>query len=794
MIQLRNYQRDCESAIFKSFDDGHKNVAAILPTGCLTGDTIININRGGKGGKITLENLYKNHNGTGDPKFRKDIVTRVRSYKHDKDIIGLHEVIDVVESGLKKVGLLTLENGSTIKATQCHKFLTKGNVWVPLSGLSPAFEVMIDTPLPVKSDSKKKKRWDRQVQGIKYHPNAREVNTNSREGVINRLEMYRLVYEAKINNIPYERFLYIIRNEAEEASKLKYVDPSVYDIHHVDEDWGNNDPENLIALTKEDHRKLHSKDRYLKFGQGKPSYSRVVSIEYVGVEMTYDICCDDPYHNFVANGMVVHNSGKTTIFGSLIKNYLERNPHKKVIVVSHLGLLVEQTGGRFQEEWGMKTGILQAGTRPKQGDQVVITTMQSARDMNKIVDWARGDSFFSTNIDRLNVGMIVVDEMHRMGSESYNSILSYFPDAKVVGFTATPFRENKLMTNIFEKVVYTISMQELIDDGYLVKPELKLCPFDPTDLAYTITMISHLYRANHEGEKAVIYMKSIEDAENARNVFIEMGLTCSAITSKLTGKGRSDILSAFRKGEGPDILTTVDVLTAGFDSPNLKAIFMPYKVNSVTTYLQRVGRGLRPYENKDKCMIYCGSKSPGITSGFWEEMTNKMLSQGRRAEDCDTLLEILELAENDISKEKFNWTQEVVAMANRCKQMGMENIHSMIINQEIPSELMDVFVKNPPIIQGGKTAASPAQKKYLEALGLPTNVTKREANNLITAKKRLDGWVPQKWETVQTGKHKGKLFQEVPHAYWGTLVRKFPGSSTLREYTEWKNTIKNRRG
>ena len=308
-------------------------------------------------------------------------------------------------------------------------------------------------------------------------------------------------------------------------------------------------------------------------------------------------------------------SGKTTIFGAICDKFLGKGTGERVVIVSHLGLLTSQTGDRFKEEWGIDSGVFQATRYPRKEDRCIITTMQSFRERAKIESWVSRNHFKSNDIDRLKVALIIVDEGHLFGNDSYEKIMDMFPNAKVILFTATPFKSNKLMTNLVDEVAYTISIQELIDQGFLVPPKLHMTPFDLTDQANIFSTIAHIYNQKHKGHKAVCYLKSIAEAKLCRQIMIDMGISCEAVTSKLTGEKRDKLLEAFRKGEGPDMLTTVDVLTAGFDSPNLRAIFMPYKVGSVTTYLQRVGRGLRPYTDKTHCDIYVGNKAPNIKIG-----------------------------------------------------------------------------------------------------------------------------------------------------------------------------------
>lgn len=485
-------------------------------------------------------------------------------------------------------------------------------------------------------------------------------------------------------------------------------------------------------------------------------------------------------------------SGKTTIFGSIVEEYTRNNQGKRVIIVSHLGLLVTQTSDRMREEWGVRTGVLQADRYPKREDNTIITTMQSLRELKKILRWASSQNFYANTPASLNIGMIIIDECHYAGSESYKNIMSYFPEAVILGFTATPFRQNKLMTDIFDKVSYTKSMQDLIEDKYLVEPKLNLVPFDTTDQADMFAKMVSIYREKHSGQKAVIYLKTIEESKLCTQIFRESGITSRSVTSELTGAPRDELLADFRNGGGPDVLTTVDVLTAGFDCPNLRALFIPYRVGSVTTYLQRVGRGLRLDEGKTYCDIYAGSSSPGIEEGFWEEINKKMLIQGRKVEDYDSLLDLLEYAENDMSIEQYQWTQDVVNMANEVKAKGMHRLFDMIVHEEFPREMLNTFVENPPMTtrKNAKTPPTKPQLGYLGANNIDaTGLTKQECSAIIMGHKRANGWVPPKDEVVPEGKHRGKHFSEVPPSYWFFLSKKYSNSNAYVAYRNFKRKI-----
>ena len=287
--------------------DKFEGAALFADCGCLAGDSLVKINRVGGSREITLEKAYHRFHNS----WTTTITSKVRSFK--KDHIGLQSISDIKQSGVKMVYLLTLENGFNLKATATHEFLTD-NGFLALESLSVGSNVMVDT---LKRHQKKKnKQSPKIVNTTRFavgvgHPFARKQMSHQGRSFSYLLEIHRLVYEAGINSMAVEDFKKATYENKVEG--LKFVDPKVYDIHHIDHNPNNNAFTNLVALTKLDHKKIHSQDIYSHFGHGKPEYSPVRSIEYFGEEMTYDIVCEDPHRNFVANGIVVHNSGKSAM-------------------------------------------------------------------------------------------------------------------------------------------------------------------------------------------------------------------------------------------------------------------------------------------------------------------------------------------------------------------------------------------------------------------------------------------------------------------------------------------------
>lgn len=283
----------------------NKNILSVTTgqTGCLSGDTEVKISRAKNTRTWKLSDLYIKSNGIGmfaknGKLFDLSIPLFIRSYNGEE--IRLHKINEVLYSGKKNVNLLTLENGLTIKGTSDHKIMTQ-NGWVELCNLTSNDLVMCDTP---NAEAKNRKRIKLRDIGLNVgHNHPYNIHPNK------QIPVHILIYEARMNNLEFTKYLDILLNEKERCKGLKFIDPSKYVIHHKDGFHYNNSIDNLEKLIAGEHKLKHN--NYSNFSQGVPKFSKVKSVEFIGEEDTYDISCEEPYHNFVANNIVVHNSGKS---------------------------------------------------------------------------------------------------------------------------------------------------------------------------------------------------------------------------------------------------------------------------------------------------------------------------------------------------------------------------------------------------------------------------------------------------------------------------------------------------
>jgi recombination protein RecA len=290
--------------------------------GCLSGDTFIQFRTTNLSTKKTehkggsLYDFYCKFNkiqqsGRGKT-LRKDIndcIFTVPSINEDGFIV--HSVVkNVLFSGKKEVFLLKTLMGYEIKATSNHEFYT-GNKWERLDSLKIGDSVYIHNNTTFKKSNQKRLTY--KEVSVKYHPKwEKRMISGKYEFYRNRRS--RAAYEAHLNNFTYEEYIKFLNTAPrEDINKLNFI-PDGFHIHHINENTLDDDLINLTLIDGKLHNQHHANKNQnnLRFICIEDN---VLSIEKIGTEDTYDIICEEPYRNFVANNIVVHNSGKSTICG-----------------------------------------------------------------------------------------------------------------------------------------------------------------------------------------------------------------------------------------------------------------------------------------------------------------------------------------------------------------------------------------------------------------------------------------------------------------------------------------------
>lgn len=412
-----------------------KNEGGLIESqpGCLSGDTVIRFNRCKKGFKLSIKKAYEHYNHLGSNYHNWDLTvpTYVRSF-NGLDI-KLHEIENIVFSGVREVYTLTLADGKKLKATADHKIMTSRG-WVEVKNLNSGDVVMCDTPRAFQKNEKKVKYVDKEITRIQFHPHAR--TRKIKNDIIKRMEYHRLVYEAHINNVNVEEYITSLKTNKEKSATFAFTNPKKTDIHHIDFDHYNNDPLNLVCLLKKHHKSIHKKHQYNNFNQGTPHFIKIESIEPSGKEETYDIICKDPHRNFCANDVVVHNSGKTIACLGFISKIKQPT---LIFVHEH----------RLSSQWKQEIGKRLSGNFTlgeingdvkKDGD-IVIGIINSLYNL-----FQNDPSYFD------KFGAIVVDETHKLPANMFMSVINNLNAKYRVGVTGTVDRKDGKEILLFDVV------------------------------------------------------------------------------------------------------------------------------------------------------------------------------------------------------------------------------------------------------------------------------------------------------------------------------------------------------
>ncbi len=283
-------------------------------------------------------------------------------------------------------------------------------------------------------------------------------------------------------------------------------------------------------------------------------------------------------------------SGKTIMAGVMVAGALGKG--KKILFIVHRQILVDQTLARFAA-MGMRAAVIMGNDkRTDASAQVQVATIQTlSRRVLPQVD------------------LIIYDECHHATANSSKDVLEKYPDATIIGLTATPWRTDKLgLQDLFQTSVLAAEPTELVE-----KKALSPCEgigFDAPDLhevkttagdynlgqlelaCNTEVLVNHVvteYIKRASGRRAIVFPVSIKHSQSLIDQFVLSGIPARHIDCNTPKDDREHALSAFERGDVL-ILSSVGVLTEGFDAPAAEVCILARPTKSLPLYIQMVGR------------------------------------------------------------------------------------------------------------------------------------------------------------------------------------------------------------
>ena len=301
-------------------------------------------------------------------------------------------------------------------------------------------------------------------------------------------------------------------------------------------------------------------------------------------------------------------SGKTVIASSMLEQAKERGNFG--LFVAHRRELVMQCSRKLAD-FEIKHGVIMASKSGNLYADIQIASIQT------FTSRVGRDDFIKPNAH-----IIIIDEAHRSTSASFKKLIAEYPDAWVIGLTATPCRaDGKGLGNVYQELVECGNIKELTQKGYLV-PNRIVAPTIPDLQNIRIVagdyekrsldnrmntpklvgdLVSHWIKYG-EDRPTVVFAVSIKHSKYIANIFKQNGIPSGHIDGEMPEIEREEQLEKLNNGQ-IKVLSNCMVLTEGWDQPKVSCVIIARPTKSYSLYLQMVGRSLRPAENKKDTLI-----------------------------------------------------------------------------------------------------------------------------------------------------------------------------------------------
>lgn len=299
--------------------------------------------------------------------------------------------------------------------------------------------------------------------------------------------------------------------------------------------------------------------------------------------------------------------GKTVVFAKVAEECVRKG--QRVLILAHRGELLEQAADKIEKSTGLKSAVEKAESSCLGSwYRITVGSVQSLQREKRLSQFPR--NYFDT---------IIIDEAHHCISDGYQKVLGHFPEARVLGVTATPDRgDMRNLGEYFESLAYEYTLPKAIREGYLSPIKALTLPvkldlsgvgiqagdFKSGELATALD--PYLYQIAEEmaqycmDRKTVVFLPLVKTSQKFRDILNEKGFHATEVNGN--SGDRSEILKDFEEGNY-NVLCNSMLLTEGWDCPSVDCVVVlrPTKVRSL--YSQMVGRGTRLYPGKEHLLL-----------------------------------------------------------------------------------------------------------------------------------------------------------------------------------------------
>ena len=313
-------------------------------------------------------------------------------------------------------------------------------------------------------------------------------------------------------------------------------------------------------------------------------------------------------------------AGKTVVSADIVRRVVQQTSQRAVFLAHRSELLTQSKDKIHLVAPQMTVGLVQAATDELQR-QVTVASVQTVTNEARLQRLLQAGPY----------SLLVVDEAHHAASPSWVRVIQAMrnqnPDMRVLGLTATPGRSDGLtLDSLFEKISYTKSVLELIEEKWLVYPRAFRVNLDidldvvgsggsgenkdlkDGDLAKLMVQkpvldaVLGAYQQYGQGRTMIGFSVTVEHARLLAETFTAAGIKSDYVTGDTSHEQRQKLYADFRSG-AMRVIWSCGVLTEGFDEPSAGGVLLARPTLSQALFIQMVGRGLRLFPLKNDCVV-----------------------------------------------------------------------------------------------------------------------------------------------------------------------------------------------
>ena len=460
--------------------------------------------------------------------------------------------------------------------------------------------------------------------------------------------------------------------------------------------------------------------------------------------------------------------GKTIVFAKVAEECVCQG--NRVLILAHRGELLDQAADKIRRSTGLGCAVEKAESSCiGSWFRIVVGSVQTMMREKRLGQFP--DDYFDT---------IIIDEAHHCISDSYQKVLRHFPEAKILGVTATPDRgDMRDMGEYFESIAYEYTLPKAIKEGYLSPIRALTLPlkmdltgvgisagdFKAGDLGTALDPYLHQIAEEMQkycaDRKTVVFLPLVKTSQKFRDILCEQGFRAAEVNGE--NSDRAEILQAFDRGDY-NVLCNSMLLTEGWDCPSVDCVVVlrPTKVRSL--YSQMVGRGTRLFPGKDHLLLLdflwhterhelCHPASLICENAeVAQKMTENLEKEAGFAIDIEEAEKIA--SEDVVAQREESLAKQLAEMKKRKKKL----VDPLQFEMSIQAEDLSGYV---PSFGWEMSPPSDKQKNTLEKLGISAD----QIDNAGKAAKILDRLDKRRTEGLTTPKQirylESKGFQHV---------------------------------